>query len=70
MAEAGGREMRRWFGLVFVIAATVFTVAVYGDLPERMPTHWNIRGEVDGWSSRAHGAFLLPALGVAQPSEP
>ena len=57
--------MRRWFGLLAVIAATVCTVAVYGDLPDRMPTHWNFRGEVDGWSSRAKGAFMLPAIGLA-----
>ena len=57
--------MRRWFGLVVLVAATVFTVVVYGDLPDRMPTHWNFRGEVDGWSGRAMGAFMLPAIGLA-----
>jgi uncharacterized membrane protein len=56
--------MRRWFGLLFVAGALVFTAAIYGDLPGRVPTHWNIRGEVDGWSSRAIGAFLLPLMGV------
>lgn len=29
-----------------------------------MPTHWNAAGEVDGWSSRAVGAFLMPTVAL------
>lgn len=56
--------MRKWFGLVMATAAILFTVAVYSQLPEQMPAHWNLRAEVDGWSSRTRGAFLLPAMAV------
>jgi uncharacterized membrane protein len=56
--------MRRWFGLLALLAAGVFTAVVYSDLPERLPTHWNLAGEVDGWSSRFSGAVMLPLAGV------
>jgi uncharacterized membrane protein len=42
----------------------VFTLAVWRDLPERVPTHWNFRGEVNGWSGRAFGAFFAPTLAL------
>lgn len=58
--------MRKWFGLTAVLGAAAFSVAVYGRLPARVPTHWNFRGEVDGWSEPLHAAVILPliALGV------
>jgi hypothetical protein len=30
-----------------------------------MPTHWDLHGNVNGWSSRTFGAFALPTLVVA-----
>lgn len=56
--------MRKWYGLLAILAAGVFTAIVYGDLPERLPTHWNLAGEADGWSSRLSGAIMLPLAGV------
>ncbi len=48
--------------LVLVVAALLISVLFYGRLPERIPTHWNIRGEVDAYSSKGFGAFLMPAV--------
>lgn len=48
---------------VLALAALV-TAAIYGELPEPMPIHWGIRGEVDGWAPRAVGAWLLLAVGL------
>jgi uncharacterized membrane protein len=56
--------MRRWFGVFAILAAGVFGAVVYPDLPERLPTHWNMAGEVDGWSSRFSGAIMLPLVGL------
>ncbi len=64
MADNGRLAMRKWFGLALAAGAIVFTAVVYNQLPDQIPTHWNIRGEVDGWSSRARGAFMLPAMAV------
>ena len=39
------------------------TAAVYPSLPERIPTHWNAAGEIDGWSAKPM-TFLMPAVMV------
>jgi len=44
------------------VASVVFSLAVYSSLPDVVPTHWNIRGEVDGWGPKSIAASLLPAI--------
>lgn len=52
--------------LLSVIALLALSLAaslvLYPQLPERLPTHWNVHGEVDGWTGKALAAVLLPAL--------
>jgi uncharacterized membrane protein len=45
------------FGLV--AAGFAATAWFYPGLPARVPIHWNFRGEVDGWGSRA-SAWVMP----------
>ena len=56
---------RRWVGAALVGAMILATLTVWHGLPERIPTHWNARGEVDGYSDRLFGAFLVPAVAFA-----
>ena len=37
-------------------------VILWDQLPEQIPSHWSINGEVDGWSSKAFAVFFFPAL--------
>lgn len=55
-----------------VIIASLLTVApifagliLWGKLPERMPTHWGINGEADGFSSKPFAVFALPLIMLA-----
>lgn len=57
--------MRKWIPLVLIVVAFAASAAVYGRLPDPMPTHWNLAGEVDGWTSLPWGAFVLPLMLVA-----
>jgi uncharacterized membrane protein len=43
-----------------------FALAAYSRLPESIPIHWDLHGEVNGWGGRG-AAFLVPAIatGVA-----
>jgi uncharacterized membrane protein len=55
----------RWVDQISVaILATTFaaTLAVYARLPEPMPTHFDLRGNPDGWMARPIGAWLLPCV--------
>ena len=40
-------------------------VALWNQLPDPMPTHWNAAGEIDGWSSKPFAVFGLPWILVA-----
>lgn len=53
------------FGVVFTVGAWLAALAAYPYLPERVPIHWNIRGEVDGYGSKQWAAFLTPGVMVA-----
>ena len=56
---------KRWIGPVVIGGMLVFTALVYGELPARIPTHWNLSGEVDGWSGRLWGSLLAPVIAAA-----
>jgi len=48
--------------LLIVVAAFAVSLYFYPQLPERMATHWNERGEVNGHMSKLWGSFLLPIM--------
>ena len=35
---------------------------LWNRLPEQMPTHWGMDGQVDGWSGKVFGIFGLPLI--------
>lgn len=53
---------RDWPVMLVLLAMLAASVRVYPLLPEMVPVHWNAAGQVDGYGSRAFGAFMLPAL--------
>ena len=50
--------------LVLLIPVIV-GLLLWDRLPDPMPSHWNIDGEVDGWTSKAFTVFGIPALMLA-----
>ncbi|HXG71863.1 MAG TPA: SdpI family protein [Gemmatimonadaceae bacterium] len=54
--------MRKWIPLLIIAAAFIASAAVWSGLPDTMPTHWNLAGDVDGWSGKAFGAWMLPLV--------
>ena len=40
-------------------------IILWDKLPEKFPIHFNAAGEVDGWSSKAVGVFVMPLILVA-----
>lgn len=52
--------MRKWIPAGIIAIAWAASFALFDRLPERIPTHWGLSGEVDGWSTRTMGAFGLP----------
>ena len=52
----------RFVSLAMLLIAVTLSLIFYPALPDPMPTHWNASGEVDGWSPKLLGAFLMPMI--------
>jgi uncharacterized membrane protein len=51
-----------WLMLLIVLALFAVSAAFYPQMPERVASHWNAKGQVDGYMSRFWGLFFLPIL--------
>jgi uncharacterized membrane protein len=54
-----------WLEAALLIAPFLAVATLWNELPARVPIHWNLRGEIDGWAPKSFGLFLLPLIGVA-----
>ena len=48
--------------LIFAVGL-IYLISVWNSLPERVPIHFNARGEADGWGSR-NFIWFLPSLSL------
>lgn len=59
----GRREIaREWPAWLMLVALWGFSLWALGRLPGRVPIHWNISGQVDGWGSPLMACLPLPAI--------
>jgi uncharacterized membrane protein len=48
-----------------MIAATVaVAIILYPNLPDQIPTHWNLEGEVDDYTAKPWGVAILPLSAI------
>ena len=47
---------------IVTLIPVVIGLLLWNQLPEQIPSHWGIDGEIDGWSSKSFTVFGLPAL--------
>ena len=52
--------------ICFLMIATTVAVAIilYPNLPEQIPTHWNLEGEVDDYTAKPWGVAMLPLAAI------
>lgn len=50
--------------IIIIIILISFAIGIYfySQFPDRIASHWNIRGEVDGYMSKFWGLFLMPII--------
>ncbi len=55
---------RRYFAVAIGLttAALAASLVLYPDLPDRMPVHWNIRGQVDDYAGKTAATLLAPVV--------
>lgn len=61
-------KKNKWLMLVtsVIIVLPILAGALLWDkLPEQVPYHWGINGEVDGWASKPVAVFVLPLVMLA-----
>jgi len=46
---------------ILTVAVFALSLAVYPQLPDRIPTHWNLQGKVDDYSGKG-SIFLMPGI--------
>lgn len=45
-----------------VLLSFILSIYFYPQVPEKMATHWNSQGEVDGYMSKLWGLFFMPLV--------
>lgn len=51
-------------GSLLILGGLLYSWYLYPILPDRIPTHWGLNGEVNGWMSREWGAFFGPGFNL------
>ena len=50
---------------IIILLPIVAGVILWDKLPEQVPYHWGVNGEVDGWADKPTAVFLMPAIMLA-----
>lgn len=60
-------KLNKLFISVLTVLVVTWIVAFMYEpkLPEQIPTHWNIKGEVDDYTSKPWGVYMLPLISTA-----
>lgn len=45
-----------------ILISFIAGIYLYSQMPDRMASHWNISGDVDGYMSKLWGVFLVPLI--------
>lgn len=51
--------------ILIILISFIIGIYFYFQFPDRVASHWNARGEVDGYISKFWGAFLMPIISIA-----
>lgn len=54
-----------WFILALIAVTFIVSIYFYPSLPSKVPNHWNVKGQIDGYSGRFWGAFEIPFMNAA-----
>lgn len=52
-----------WLESALVLAPLVALATLWREMPERIPIHWNLHGQIDGWGSKFH-LVVLPVASL------
>ena len=47
---------------IMILVPMLAGLLLWNRLPEQVPIHWGVNGEVDGWAGKGFAVFALPAM--------
>jgi immunity protein, SdpI family len=53
-----------WIAQMLIVAMFAVAIWTWPSAPARIPIHWDITGQVNGYGSKAVGLFLLPVIAL------
>ena len=58
--------MRKYLilSLAIILISFITSIYLYPQFPDEVPSHWNARGEVDGYMPKFWGLFLIPLISI------
>ncbi len=58
--------MNKYYLISFALVAIAFACGfyLYPTMPQSMPSHWGIDGQVDDYADKTFGLFLMPFIGL------
>lgn len=56
---------KEWYIIILLIVPFGASAYLWNDLPDMVPTHFNIYGEADDWGPKWVNAIMFPAIGLA-----
>lgn len=59
-----GTVKNDWYLLVIILVPLAIALYLYPELPAKLPSHWNIYGEIDGYSSKLFAIWFFPLLNL------
>ena len=48
--------------IVLILSLYIIGIFIYPHLPERVPSHWNMAGQIDGYNSRTFHIIFFPSM--------
>jgi uncharacterized membrane protein len=50
--------------LGIILISFIVGIYFYPQMPEKMASHWNTQGQINGYMSKFWGLFLMPLISV------
>lgn len=53
---------KEWVPVLIILAVILASIIFYPRLPDRVPSHWNIQGEIDGYAGKNFTVTFFPSV--------
>jgi len=53
-----------WASIAIILISFILGIVLYSYMPQKMASHWNTQGEVNGYMPKFWGLFLVPLISI------